>query len=173
MQAKNNCMKKILFIISIIFFQCSIYAQDYIKSDSLKIDGKLYKMKHLSFGSSSGLKLFKVMTCEALNLKKIEQEIINCHRNHKLEFTEFYVISIPTYEKVSLEKETNILVSFLDLIDAERMSLKLSTALIKSKFKIDNFTHDYFLNQPKNDLSDFKDYKLNIKAKDVCIFLRK
>jgi hypothetical protein len=115
MQAKNNCMKKILFIISIIFFQCSIYGQDYIKFDSLKIDGKLYKMKHLSFGNSSGLKLFKVITCEALNSKKIEQEIINCHRNLKLEFTEFYVISIPTYEKVSLEKETNILTSFLNL----------------------------------------------------------
>lgn len=166
-------MKKILFTILFIFFQYSISAQDYIKSDSLIIDGKLYEMKHLSFGNSSGLKLFKVMACEALNSKKIEQEIINCHRNHKLEFTEFYVISIPNYEKVSLEKETDILTNFLDFIDAERMSLKLSTALIKSKFKIDNFTHEYFLDQPKNDLSDFKYYKLNIKAIDVCTFLRK
>ena len=173
MQAKNNYMKKILFIISFTFFQFSIYAQDYIKSDSLRIDGKLYKMKHLSYGNSSGLKLFKVVTCESLNSKKIEQEIIKCHRNHKLEFTEFYVISIPNYEQVSLEQERNIFTSFLDVIDVERMSLNLSTALIKSKFKIDNFTHEYFLDQAKNDLSDFKYYKLNIKATDVCTFLRK
>ncbi len=163
-------MKKILFIISIIIFQCSIYAQDYIKSDSLKIDGKLYKMKHLSFGNSSALKLFKVMTCASLNSKKIEQEIINCFRNHKLEYTEFYIISIPNYEKVSFEDETNILTSFLGVIDSERMSNKLSTALIKSEFNIDNFTHKYFLDQPKN---DFKDYKLNTKAKELCTFLRK
>ena len=166
-------MKKLLFIILFIFFQYSIYAQDYIKSDSLRFEGKPYEIKHLSFGNSSELKLYKVMTCEALNLKKIEQEIINCHRNHKLEFTEFYIISIPNYEKVSIEKETNLLTSFLELIDAERMSLKLSTALIKSKFKIDNFKYEYFLDQPKNDLTDFKYYKLNIKAKDVCNFLRK
>lgn len=141
-------MKKIFFIITIAFLHYSTYSQDYIKSDSLKIEGKIYKMQHLSFDNSSGLKLFKVMTCDSLNLKKIKIEIADCYKNHKLEFTEFYVISIPDYKKISPEKETNILMRFLEQIDNERMSLKLSTALIKSKFK-NNFIYEYFLDQSK------------------------
>ena len=58
-------------------------------------------------------------------------------------------------------------------IDNERMSLKLSTALTKSKLNMYSFENEYFLDQPKNDLTEFKDYKLNIKPKEVCVFLKK
>ncbi len=53
-------MKKHIYIVTFFLIQVTIYSQDFIKSDSLKIDNKLYQMRHLSYGNSSGLKLFKV-----------------------------------------------------------------------------------------------------------------
>ncbi len=165
-------MKKYFFIISIFLIQTSIYSQDYIKSDSLKIDKKIYEIRHLSYGKSSGLKLFKVLTCDLSNLKKIETEIKNCWNNHKLECTEFYIISIPNYQNLQSDQETDILIQFLEKIDAERMKLKLSTALVKYKI-LKDFTCEYFLDKPKENLDNFKDYKLNIKQSEVCPFLLK
>lgn len=165
-------MKKHIFIISIFLFQMSIYSQDYIKSDSLKIDGKMYQMRHLSFGNSSGLKLFKVLTCDLSNLKKTETEIKKCWTNHKLESTEFYIISIPNYRNIKSEQETNILMKFLEKIDLERMNSKLSTVLVKYKL-LKDFTCEYFLDEPKESLSSFKDYKLNVQETEICSFLIK
>ncbi|OYX83247.1 MAG: hypothetical protein B7Y83_12090 [Flavobacteriales bacterium 32-34-25] len=165
-------MKKHIYIVTFFLIQVTIYSQDFIKSDSLKIDNKLYQMRHLSYGNSSGLKLFKVVTCDLSNLKKIEAEIKNCWNNRKLEYTEFYILSIPNYRNIQSKEETNILIKFLEKIDLERMNSKLSTALVKYKL-LNDFTCEYFLDEPKESLSSFKDYKLNVQETEICSFLIK
>ncbi len=157
----------------ILFSKTFIYSQDFIKSDTLKVKNEIYSTSHLSFGNSSLTKFFKVLTCDSSKLTEIKIEIINCHRKNMLEFFEFYIISVPNYEILPPGKEINILMCFLQKIDNERMSLKLSTALTKSKLNMYSFENEYFLDQPKNDLTEFKDYKLNIKPKEVCVFLKK
>lgn len=166
-------MRKYLLIIGILFSRTFIYSQDFIKSDTLKVKNEIYNTAHLSFGNSSLTKYFKVLTCDSSKLSEIKTEIINCNRKNKLEFSEFYIVSVPNYERLSPERERNILMCFLKKIDDERIRFKLSTALIKSKLKMYNFEHEYFLDQPKKDLTEFKEYKLNIKPKEVCVFLRK
>lgn len=162
-----------LKIVFLLLVTTRMYCQDFVKMDTIKIDSKIYKTYHISYGNSSGLKLFKVMTCNSSNINKIKQAIINCNKNQKLEFTEFYIVSINNDKDISRKKEIDILIKFLEKIDTERMKLKLSTALIQSTFKIQDFTYEYLLDKPKKSLFEFEYYKLNITLKDVCNFIRK
>jgi hypothetical protein len=165
-------MRKHLLIISFLFLKTFTYSQDFIKSDTLKVESEIYKTSHISIGNSSLTKYFKILTCDSSDFKKIELEIISCYTKHKLEYTEFYIISIPNYIGLQSNKETNILMNFINKIDAERINLNLSTALIKLKYDFENNKFEYYLDQPKIDLIKFKDYKLNIKPNEVCMFLR-
>lgn len=167
-------MRKYLLIISFLFFKTFIYSQDFVKSDTLKVENEIYKTSHISTATSSSslTKYFKILTCDSLDFKKIELEIMNCSREHKLEYTEFYLISIPNYNKLQSNNETAILINFINKIDAERMKLNLSTALIKLKYDYENNKFEYYLDQPKIDLIEFKSYKLNIKPNEVCVFVR-
>ena len=173
MKLRTFLINKNLKIIFLLFLNNSMFSQDFIKSDTLKVEGKTYETYHISFGNTSGLKLFKVMTCETSKMNQIKKEIINCNKNNKLEFTEFYIIAINNCKNINSKKDLNILKNFINKIDKERMSLKLSTALIKSKFKIEDFTYEYFLDKPKNNIIDFKNYKLRITSNEVCDFLKK
>jgi hypothetical protein len=167
-------MKKYFLIIT-LFLISTIYSQNYIANDSVTIEKNKYSTVHLSYGKSSKLKLFKVLTCDAINLDKIVTEIKDCYKNHKLEFTEFYIISIPNYTKIKPEEENIILLSFLEKIDSERMTMNLSTLLIKNLLnKQDSkWKFEYFTEQPRNSLSDIENYKTNIETSEVCEFLRK
>ncbi|MBP4143195.1 hypothetical protein J3S90_15425 [Flavobacterium sp. P4023] len=155
-----------------MFFKPFIYSQDFIKSDTLKVKNEIYKTSHISIGNSSLTKYFKVVACDSSDFKKIEIEIVNCYTKHKLEYTEFYIISIPNYTKIQSNKEIYILMNFINKIDTERMNLNLSTALVKHKYDFKNNKFEYYLDQPKKELIDFKDYKLNVKPNEVCLFLR-
>jgi hypothetical protein len=170
---KTEKMRKYLLIISFLFFKTFIYSQDFIKSDTLKSESEVYRTSHISMENSGLTKYFKILTCDSSDFKKIELEIINCYTKHKLEYTEFYIICIPNYIKLQSNKETDILMKFINKIDAERMNLNLSTALIKLKYDFKNNKFEYYLDEPKKDLIEFKDYKLNIKPNEVCMFLRR
>jgi hypothetical protein len=108
------------------------------------------------------------MTCSDNNLKEVQHAIIDCVKRSKLEYTEFYIIDLP-YGAVKNLQDQDILFALINEIDKYRMLLNLSTVLIKQKycFKDDKFS--YFLDEPR---LPFNDYKLNIKTKEVCLFLK-
>lgn len=165
-------MKKYLLIISVFLLNVTLHSQDFIKSDTLKVVEEIYNVSHLSFGNSSSTKAFKVLTCDVSEFSKIKSEIINCYRKRKIDYTEFYIVCVPNYIKIESKKENNILLSFLNKIDKERMRLNLYTALIKLKYDLKSNVFEYYLNQPRKKLSEFQEYKLNIKAKEICRFMQ-
>lgn len=149
-----------------------IYSQDYITNDSLKVKGSIYTFCHISFGQSNLTKYYKVMICNAADYSKIRKEIINCAIKTKLEFSEFYLLSIPNYKSRYSCNDEEILKDLMRKIDSERMKLNLSTSLINFRYdsKIDKF--EYFVNQEQKNLKDLKNYKLKVVPKEVCDFLR-
>lgn len=160
--------KKLLNIIFFLF-TISFYCQDFINKDTIKIDGKTYKYSHISFGATNGTKYFKLMTCSENNFNSIKNAVINCAAKSKLEYSEFYIMIIPN-EIIKTKKENEVLFRLIREIDQYRMSMNLSTALIKLKYDVSNNKFEYFINEPIN---DFNEYKLQIKVQDVCSFLKK
>lgn len=172
---KNTLMKKITSNFQIFFFLLIsnlIYSQDYIKNDSLKVKGSFYTFSHLSFGESNLTKYYKVIICSATDYGKIKKEIINCATKSKLEFSEFYILSIPNYKLINSCNDEEILINLIRKIDLERMKLNLSTSLINFRYdsKIDKF--EYFVNQDQKNIKDLENYKLKVKPEEVCSFLR-
>lgn len=153
----------------ILLFANSIFSQDYIKNDSIKFDQTTYIYTHISFGMSNSTKYFKVMTCKKSECSKVEKAIVDCAKNSKLEYSEFYLLLIPD-EKLKNINDKTILLHFIHKIDIDRMSLNLSTALIKSNYDYKNNIFEYLLNEPE---TTFNEYKLNITPKEVCSFLKK
>nr|WP_315247530.1 hypothetical protein [uncultured Flavobacterium sp.] len=149
-----------------------IYSQDYIINDSIKVKERFYTFSHLSFGESNLTKYYKVMICSSTDYGKIKKEIINCAAKSKLEFSEFYILAIPNYKSINSCNDKQILMGLMSKIDSERMKLNLSTSLIKFRYDhtIDKF--EYFVNQEQNNINDLENYKLNVKPKEVCYFLR-
>nr|WP_315247536.1 hypothetical protein [uncultured Flavobacterium sp.] len=111
------------------------------------------------------------MIFSAEDYGKVKKEIINCAAKSKLEFSEFYILSIPNYKSINSCNDKEILISLMHKIDSERMKLNLSTSLINFRYdsKIDKF--EYFVNQEQKNINDLENYKLNVKPKDVCSFL--
>lgn len=150
-----------------------IYSQNYIANDSIEVKGRFYPFSHLSFGESNLTKYYKVIICSATDYAKIKKEIINCAAKSKLEFSEFYILSIPNCKSINSCNDEEILINLMRKIDSERMKLNLSTSLINFRYdsKIDKF--EYFVNQEQKNIKDLENYKLNVKPKDVCSFLHK
>ena len=162
------CIKTICFL---LFFN-SIYSQDYIKKDSIKINDKTYHYTHISYGKSSLTKYFKVMTCNFNMTSKVEKEIISCNHKFKLEFTEFYILSTPNCESNS-EEDRVILLELLRKIDIERMSLNLSTSLVNYKYNIEKNKFEYFINEPDKNIENYKHFKYKIRPNEICEFILK
>ncbi len=160
--------KKLLNLIFFLF-TISFYCQDFVKKDTIKLDGETYKYSHISFGATSGTKYFKLMTCSENNFNSIKNAVINCATKSKLEYSEFYIMIIPN-EIIKTKKENEVLFRLIREIDQYRMSMNLSTALIKQKYDVSNNKFEYFINEP---ITDFNEYKLQIKVQDVCSFLKK
>jgi hypothetical protein len=160
--------KKLLNFIFFLF-TISIYSQDFVKKDTIRIDGKTYKYSHISFGATSGTKYFKFMTCSENNFNSIKDAVINCSIKSKLEYSEFYIMIIPN-EIIKTKKENEVLFRLIRKIDQYRMSINLSTALIKQKYDVLNNKFEYFINEP---ITDFNEYKLQIKVQEVCSYLKK
>jgi hypothetical protein len=159
-------MKTYIFICIIIFQNC--FAQDFVKTDTIQLENIEYEVCHISFGKSSLTKYFKVITTDNKSFDKLEKEIIDCASKTKLEYTEFYLISIC--------KESNtksVLKLLYDKIDKDRMQQNLSTSIIQFKYDIlsDKFT--YLINEPRKTIEELKNYSINLKIKDVCEFVRK
>lgn len=168
-------MKKIIINSQIFFFLLIsnlIYSQDYITNDSIKVNERFYSFSHISFGKSNLTKYYKVMICSSTNYAKVKKEIINCVNKSKLEFSEFYILSIPNYKSINSCNDKEILISLMHKIDSDRMKLNLSTGLINFRYDhtIDKF--EYFVNKEQKNINDLENYKLNVKPKDVCSFLR-
>ena len=168
-------MKKITINFQISFFLLIsnlIYSQDYITNDSIEVKKRFYAFSHISFGESNLTKYYKVMICSAADYGKVKKEIINCATKSKLEFSEFYILSIPNYKSINCCNDREILLSLMHKIDSERMKLNLSTSLINFRYdsKIDKF--EYFVNQEQKNINDIENYKLNVRPKEVCCFLR-
>lgn len=86
------------------------------------------------------------MICNTKDFSKIKKEIIGCANENKLEFSEFYLLSIPNYETINTCNDEEILITLISKIDSERMKLNLSTSLINFRYdskkdKFEYFTH--------------------------------
>lgn len=160
--------KKLLNLIFFLF-TISFYCQDFVKKDTIKLDDETYTYSHISFGETNGTKYFKLMTCSENDFNSIKNAVINCATKSKLEYSEFYIMIIPN-EIIKTKKENEVLFRLIREIDQYRMSMNLSTALIKQKYDVSNNKFEYFINEP---ITDFNEYKLQIKVQDICSFLKK
>ncbi len=150
----------------ILFFLNISFSQDFIKKDTILSNGKIYTFSHISFGSSSLTKYLKVFTCNNSDYIKIEKEIIKCVKNRKVEFTEFYLLSVSSNESTLDEK--NVLMSLLRKIDNERMKLNLTTTLIDFNYSAEKNLFQYLLSEPEKKLEEIKNYKIRINKNNVC-----
>jgi len=168
-------MKKIILKFQIIFYiliSNLLYSQDYIATDSLKVKRSIYEFSHISFGQSNLTKYYKVMICNSKDFSNIKREIISCAKENKLEFSEFYLLSIPNYEIINNCDDEEILITFISKIDEERIKLNLSTSLINFKYDSTKDKFEYFAHKELKNIKDLKNYKLKITPEEVCTFLR-
>ncbi len=145
-----------------------IYSQDYVKNDSLKVKGITYTFSHISFGNSNLTKYYKVLTCNTNDYNKVKNEIINCANKTKLEFSEFYLLSVP----VCNTNDEETLTEFMYKIDTTRIILNLSTSLINFKYNNQTNKFEYLINEELKNIKYLKNYKLRIRPKEVCDFLK-
>ena len=96
---------------------------------------------------------------------------MSCVVNRKLDYSEFYIISITGIKKLAHIKEENLIVSFLDKIDVNRMKNNLSTALIKDEYNFSDDKYTYFIKEPKGELSSFKNYYRFPMLTKICDIL--
>lgn len=164
---KNLIIMKNLYIPTLLFFSSFLFSQDYINNDSIFVNNQKLETTHISYGNTSLVKNFKIISCESNDYEKIKEKIIEYCYQMKKEYSEIYIISIPKISKLSTKELDNIHNSFINKIDNERMNMNLSTALIKFKydFKIDKFT--YFLEEPKREISELKNFYSNIKVNQL------
>jgi hypothetical protein len=172
---QRTLMKKTIIkfqIICYILISNLLYSQDYITSDSLKVERSIYAFSHISFGQSNLTKYYKVMICNTKDFSKIKKEIISCASENKLEFSEFYLLSIPNYEIINTCNDEEILITLISKIDSERMKLNLSTSLINFRYDSKKGKFEYFTHKELKNIKNLKNYKLKIMPEEVCSFLR-
>lgn len=155
------------YILAFLFFSSFLFSQDFIKNDSVHVGNVSYKTSHISYGSSSFVKPFKIMSCDSKDFEKIKEKIIEYCYQKKKEYTEIYIISIPKLSNLSTRESDIINNSFINKIDIERMDMNLSTALLKFKydFKINKFT--YLLEEPKRKISELENFNNNIQINQL------
>lgn len=179
-----DCKKifKIRLILKIILMYFTISfntlkAQDFVKKDSIGFQNSKYLLTHISFGESNLTKYFKVFVVNSTDYNKTYSEIIKCAKSQKSEYSEFYVLSVPS-NKISNINDKLLTELYLN-IDNQRMKENLSTSLIKCKYNFSKDSQDlssakfeYFLNE-ENTLKEVDNYALQIKPSEVCVFIKR
>ena len=132
-----------------------LYSKDFIVKDTLVNNRLTLNYEHLSFGKTSFSKFFKVIICHDKDFEVIKKKIISCKNTEKSEFTEFYLLATPDLSKSQIDL---ILNQLLNKIDISRMEQNLETSMIKCKLDIKSNQFTYQLDQPKQDVSSFKNF---------------
>lgn len=158
-------MKKITLIFLVcLFYFSNIFCQS--KTEFIfEKSKKEYKYILLSFGENSRTKPFKVFTCDSKNLTKIICSIEKYHKKYKLEFTDFYILSIDNKEI----KDETLVYDYLNVIDEFRMKNNLSTILIDFDEYYDKSskTKKYNYLDSRKKIESLKDLHQNIKPNEV------
>lgn len=143
------------------------YSQDYVKNDTINYLDNEYDVTHISYGKTSLTKTAKVFVNNSKNHKIIVSEIISCCNKNKLEFTEYYVLTIKN-KKIDIIKLENIVSYYLKKIDNERMKNNLSTLQVKCNYEYSNNKFKYNLNEPLEKLEKIKNLYLKTNIENIC-----
>ncbi|TGD58589.1 hypothetical protein [Flavobacterium humi] len=164
---------KHLLLFLILFFSTQLYAQLEVTSDTITVDGKNYGLTLLSYGKHSKSKPLKLFVCAKKDFYKVDKNIQECYKNHKIEYTDFYILSIeggntnPYFNQI-LEKGLN-------KIDETRMSKKLSTLQIQYKEYYNEADKTWKIVYDKNNLTEISKIKnlyQDISTKNICKLLK-
>lgn len=165
-------MKHIRLII-ILFFSAQLFAQLQVTNDTVAVNSKNYELTLLSYGKHSKSKPLKLFICNKKDLQKIKKDIQDCYKKYKIEYTDFYILSIDGGS--SNTSFHQILEKSLNKIDEKRMSKKLSTLQIQYKEYYSETDKDWKIVYDKSNLTEtnkIKNLYQNVNPKDICNLLK-